>query len=171
MVCFTLTLQRIKVQIGDRLHYKAACRLPGTAYLFNPQTPCKISVSETFHLKPTKKPLRYSLRANPTKSSISPLFTTPKITTISPKNTIFNNKTTSYKPPKIQSQNLTNTSKINTFTLQHKSKFHLSIEVQKIYHITNHIMTTIKIPTYLQFKQRIYKHSNQQQLIKIFKSN
>ena len=136
----------------------------------------KSAFPKYFTLIQLKTPLRYPLRQTPAKSSIPPLFIPSKITTLtqkihsnpyksntfsnSPKNTIFNNKTTSHKPPKIQSQNLKNTSKINTFTLQHKSKFHLSIEVQKIYHITNHIMTTIKIPTYFQFKKRIYKHSN-----------
>ena len=107
-----------------------------------------------FTLIQLKTPLRYPLRQSPLKSSISPLFIPSKITTLtqkihsnpyksntfsnSPKNTIFNNKTTSHKPPKIQSQNLTNTSKINTFTIQYKSKFHTSIEVQNLSHHKSH---------------------------------
>ena len=119
--------------------------MPGTAYLFYPQTPCKICVSETFHLKPTQKPLRYPLRQNPLKLSISPLFTPSKITTIPPKilsthwkirllsnsteNTIYNKEITLQNQLIYNSKITQNTSKINTFT-QHKIyKQYNSIEV------------------------------------------
>ena len=40
---------------GRGLHFRTSSRNSGKAYLFNPQTPCKISISETFHLKLTPK--------------------------------------------------------------------------------------------------------------------
>ena len=40
---------------GHSLHFRTSSRKSGKAYLFNPQTPCKISISETFHLKLTPK--------------------------------------------------------------------------------------------------------------------
>lgn len=66
--------------MGDRLHFKTGRQKPGMTYLMFLQTPCKISISETFHFKIIKTLLRYRLRANPLKSTFSPLFTTLKIT-------------------------------------------------------------------------------------------
>ena len=94
----------------------------------------------------TPKPpfwVRYPLRANPLKSSISPLFTSSKITTIPPKilskpykirlqsnsteNTIFNKEITHQKPSIYNSSIIQNTSKINTFHYtQSANNIHLS---------------------------------------------
>ena len=94
-----------------------------------------------------KTPLRHPLRQNIEKSSISPLTTSSKIATLIPKipsnpyksillsnsteNTIFNKEITHQNYSIYNSSIQQNTSKINTFTIQHKSKFHSSIEVQK----------------------------------------
>lgn len=80
----------------------------------------------------SKQPLRYPLRANPLKSSISPLSTTPKITTYHPKipskpykirlqsnstkNHIFNKEITHQNTPIYNSSIPQNTSKTNTFS-------------------------------------------------------
>ena len=127
--------------------------MPGTAYLFHPQTPCKISVSETFYLKPTQKPLRYLLRQNPLKSSIPPLFTSSKITTIPPKipsnpykirfpsnsteNTIYNKEITLQNQLIYNSKITQTTSKINIFQPCQINKQHHSIEVIIFYNQTN----------------------------------
>ena len=127
------------------LHFQNKCSIANQVHLFYPQTPCKISVSETFHLKPTQKPLRYRLRSNSTKSSISPLFTPSKITTYNPKipsktyklrlqsNSAKNHtQSTKFHLTNHQKSNIKitqNTSKINAFTLHQTHKQHHSIEV------------------------------------------
>ena len=101
-----------------------------------------------------KQSLRYTLRQNPLKSSISPLFTPSKITTIPPKTTsnpyksilhsnstknhIFNNKISPHKPPKSNHKITQNISKINTFQPYQIHKQHYSIEVI-FFIIKNHI--------------------------------
>ena len=118
--------------MGDSLHFRAGSRKPGTAYLFYPHV--------DYHFR-----VRYPLRANPTKSSISPLFTSQKITTISPKipsnpyksillsnsteNHIFNKETTHQKLSIYDSKITQITSKINTFSLYQIHKQYHSIEV------------------------------------------
>ena len=92
-----------------------------------------------------KKPLRYPLRQNPLKSSISPLFTSSKITTIPPKilsthwkikllsNStkipIYNKEITRQNTHIYNSSIQQNTSKINTFTQYKIYKQYNSIEV------------------------------------------
>ena len=72
----TVLLQYIlHARRGHSLHFRANSRKPGTAYLI------------FSHLKPNFR-VRYQLRQNPLKSSISPLFTPSKITTITPQNTL-----------------------------------------------------------------------------------
>ena len=109
----------------------------------------KLLVKSTFPKYLTKNhsqtPLRYPLRANPLKSSISQLFTPSKITTIPPEipsthwkirllsnsteNTIYNKEITLQNQLIYNSKITQNTSKINTFT-QHKIyKQYNSIEV------------------------------------------
>ena len=39
----------IRLAMGVCLHFRTNVRLPGTAHLFHPQTPYKISISEHFH--------------------------------------------------------------------------------------------------------------------------
>ena len=135
--------------MGDSLHFKTSVRQRKPDYLFYPYTDLKI-----WNTQKSQKSLRYSLRANPLNSSISPLFTPSKITILTPKipsnhwksstfsnsteNIIFN-KEIIHKNISINNSEISqNTSKINTFTLQHKSKFHTSIEVQNLSHHKSH---------------------------------
>ena len=92
----------------------------------------KSTFSKHFTQIQLKTPLRYPLRQNLLKSIISPLFTSPKITTIPPKtpfspykirfqsnlteNTIFNKEITHQKPSIYNSLITQNTSKTNTFS-------------------------------------------------------
>ena len=89
--------------------------------------------------------VRYPLRQNIEKSSISPLFTSPKITTITPKilsnpyklrllsnsteNTIYNKEITLQNQLIYNSPTTQNTSKINTFQQYQVYKQHHFIEV------------------------------------------
>ena len=114
--------------------------MPGTAYLFYPQTPCKINVSETFYLKHhfdthfdkthqnqafhyfshhEKSPLFHSkIPSNPWKISILSNLT---------ENTIFNKEITHQKPSIYNSLITQNTSKSNTFHYtQSANNIHLS---------------------------------------------
>ena len=52
---------------GDSLHFRTNVRLPERAYLFNPQTPCKIGISETFHLNLSKNTTSIPTSTKPTK--------------------------------------------------------------------------------------------------------
>ena len=142
---------------GRSLHFKTSSRKPGTAHLMFPHVNSKIRNHSKSNIS-----LRYPLRANPLKSSISPLFTSSKTTTISPKipsnpwkinllsnyteNTIFNKEITHQKPsiynPSIQQI----TSKINTFQPYQIHKQHHSIEVIIFYHQV-YVKLTSKIHT------------------------
>ena len=133
---------------GHSLHFRTNVRLPGRAYLFYPQTPCKINVFEAFHPNSTQNTTSIPTSTKPTKIKHFTTFytiknhhystlkspqslenkafhrTTPKITLLIRKFHLTNHIKSNLKTSQ-------NTSKINTFTLQHKSKFHSSIEVQK----------------------------------------
>ena len=120
----------------------ASSRKPGTAHLFNPQTPCKINVSETFYLKH-----HFDTHFDKTlkNQAFSPFFTPSKITTIPPKipsnpwkisissnsteNTIFNKEITHQNQSIYSSPTTQNTSKINTFQQYQVYKQHHFIEV------------------------------------------
>ena len=70
--------------VGRGLHFRTCSRKPERAYLFYPQTHCKINVSETFRLKITSIPTS----SNPTKIKHFTTFTTLKIIKITFQNPI-----------------------------------------------------------------------------------
>ena len=53
--------------MGRGLHFRTSIRKPGRAYLFNPQTPCKISVFEAFHPNSTQNTTSISTSTKPWK--------------------------------------------------------------------------------------------------------
>ena len=142
---------------GRGLHFRTSSRKPGTAHLMYPHVNSKIRNHSKSNIS-----LRYPLRANPTKSSISPLFAPSKITIIPSKilsnpwkirlqsnsieNTIFN-KEIKHKKPSIYNPSIQQiTSKINTFQQCQIHKQHHSIEVIIFYHQV-YVKLTSKIHT------------------------
>ena len=111
------------------------------------------------HQKKYPKSLRYTLRANPVKSSISPISTTPKITTYHSKitstpyklrlqsnSTKNHTQSTKFHLTNHQKSNIKitqNTSKINTFQLHQTHKQYHSIEVIIFYNQTHIKKTTL----------------------------
>lgn len=128
---------------GDSLHLKTNNRQRKPGYLFNPYTDLKI------RNHPKNQPNHFDTHFDKIQQNqaFSPLFTPSKITSYHPKitskpykirlqsnSTKNHTQSTKFHLTNHQKSNLKitqNTSKINTFTLQHKSKFHSSIEVQK----------------------------------------
>ena len=128
--------QRIKQKHTTILYYysifKNVCSvcIPGGFTFLEQVLDCQKGISD---VSTPNSPfwVRYRLRQSPLKSSISPLFTPSKITTIPPKipsnpyksstfsnsaeNTIFNKEITYQKPSIYISSIIQNTSKINTF--------------------------------------------------------
>ena len=130
---------------GRGLHFRTCNRKSGTAYLFYPQTPYKISVFETFHPNTTQNTTSIHTSTKPPFYVISPILTQSKITILTQKipstpwkikllsnsteNTIYNKEITLQNQLIYNSKITQNTSKINTFT-QHKIyKQYNSIEV------------------------------------------
>ena len=124
--------------------------MPGRAYLFYPQTPCKISVFEAFHPNSTQNTTSISTSTKPWKIKHFITFHTIKNHLIPPKilsnpykirlqsnsteNRIYNKEITPLNKLIYKSKIPQNISKINTFT-QHKiHKQHHSIEVIIFYH-------------------------------------
>ena len=72
--------------MGRGLHFGIGSQKPGTAYLFYPQTPYKIGISETFHPNQTQNTTSIPTSTKRPFYDISPILNTLKITTIPPKN-------------------------------------------------------------------------------------
>ena len=147
---------------GRGLHFRTCNRKSGTAYLFYPQIPYKIGISETFYPNQTQNTTSVMSSTKRPFYAILPILTQLKITTIPPKTTsnpyksilhsnstknhIFNNKISPHKPPKSNHKITQNISKINTFQPYQIHKQHYSIEVI-IFIIKNHIKIFTLIPT------------------------
>ena len=107
---------------GRGLHFRASSRKPRMAYLFYPQTPCKISVFEAFHPNSTQNTTSIPTSTKPTKIKHFTTFYTIK-----------NHHYSTLKSP----QSLEN----KTFSrTQHK----ITYLIRK-FHLTNHIKSNLKI--------------------------
>ena len=145
---------------GLCLHFKTSVRQRKPGYLFHPYIDLKIRN----HIKNTQNHFDNHFDKPPTKSSISPIFTTPKITIIPPKylsnpyklrfqsNSAKNHtQSTKFHLTNHQKSNIKiiqNTSKINTFQLHQTHKQHCSIEVIFFYNQIR-IKTHIKNNTHI----------------------
>ena len=135
--------------VGYGLHFKTNNRQWKPCYLFHSRLNFKNPKLSNLTQK-SPKSLRYPLRANPLKSTFSPLFTHPKISKIMPKhpsnpwkiNFLSNSLKNQYFLKKFYQINLIffhfknslNTTKINTFTLHSNHKIYHFIEVMFFTH-------------------------------------
>ena len=123
--------------MGRGLHFRTDNRLPGMAYLLFPHLDPHFEFDTEFGKILKNQHFHHFLYRQKSLKIASKYLSNPcklRLKSNSTENTIFNKEITHQNTSIYSSSIQQNTSKINTFTLKRKSKFHSSIEVQNLSH-------------------------------------